>query len=85
MHNLTMADRILVGLVAVYFAYRLWSGWGDGVIYGDGDDDVHANEHPTAFVLTALSVVMVIVVCSIIALGSSVGDVAALIAWLWKV
>jgi hypothetical protein len=85
MHHLTMVDRILVGLVAAYFAYRLWSGWGDGVIYGDGDDDVRADEHPMAFVLTALSVVMVIGICLFIALGSSVGDIAALIAWLWKV
>ncbi len=85
MHHLTTADRILVGIVAVYFAYRLWSGWGDGVIYGDGDMDVHADEHPTAFVLTAVSVVMVIVICSIVAIGPSIGDMAALVAWLWKI
>ncbi len=84
MHHLTTADRVLVGLVAVYFAYRLWSGWGDGVIYGDGDMDVHADEHPAAFVLTALSVMMVIVICSIIAIGPSIDDMAALVAWLWK-
>jgi hypothetical protein len=81
---LTPTDRIIAGLGAAYFAYRLWSGWGEGVIYGDGDEDVRADEHPTAFVLTALSAVMVIVICSIIALGSSVGDLIALIAWLWK-
>jgi hypothetical protein len=85
MQHITVADRVLVGLVAAYFAYRLWSGWGEGVIYGDGDMDVHADEHPTAFVLTALSVVMVIVICLIIALGSSFTDMATLVAWLWKV
>ena len=85
MQHITDADRILVGLVAAYLAYRLWSGWGEGVIYGDGDMDVHADEHPSAFVLTALSVVMVIVICLIIALGSSASDLATLVAWLWKV
>ena len=60
-------------------------GLGEGVIYGDSDMDVHADEHPTAFVLTALSVVMVIVICLIIALGSSFTDMATLVAWLWKV
>jgi hypothetical protein len=81
---LTPTDRIIASLDAVDFAYRLWSGWCEGIIYGDRDDDVHAERHPTAFVLTALSVVMVIVICSIIALGSSVGDLGALISWLWK-
>jgi hypothetical protein len=85
MQHITVADRILAGLVAAYFAYRLWSGWGEGVIYGDGDPDVRADDHPTAFVLTALSVVMVIAICLIIALGSSAGDLATLLAWLWKV
>jgi hypothetical protein len=80
-----LTDRIIACLGAVYFAYRLWSGWGEGIIYGDGDDDVHSDQHSTAFVLTALSVVMVIVICSILALGSSVSDLGALIAWLWKV
>jgi hypothetical protein len=60
---MTSTDRLIAGLAAAYFAYRLWSGWGEGVIYGDGDNDVHADEHPTAFVLTALSVVMVIAIC----------------------
>jgi hypothetical protein len=82
---LTPTDRVIAGVTAAYFAYRLWSGWGEGVIYGDGDNDVHAGEHPTAFVLTALSVVMVVAILVIIALGSSVGDLAATIAWLWKV
>jgi hypothetical protein len=45
-------DRIIAGLAAAYFAYRLWSGWGDGTIYGDGNMDVHADKHPTTFVLT---------------------------------
>ena len=55
------------------------------MIYGDGDMDVHADEHPTAFVLTAFSVVMVIVICLIIALGSSAGDLATWIVRLWNV
>jgi hypothetical protein len=85
MQHITVADRVLVGLVAAYFAYRLWSGWGEGVIYGDGDMDVHADEHPTAFVLTALSVVMVIVICLVVALGASAGNLSTWIVWLWKV
>jgi hypothetical protein len=48
---MTTTDRILAGLAAAYFAYRLWSGWGEGIIDGDGDEDVRADEHPTAFVL----------------------------------
>jgi hypothetical protein len=82
---LTPTDRIVAGVAAAYFAYRLWSGWGVGVVYGDGDNDVHADKHPTAFVLTALSVLMIIAIFLVIALGSSVGDLAATIAWLWKV
>jgi hypothetical protein len=82
---LTPTDRIIAGAAAAYFAYRLWSGWGEGVIYGDGDEDVHADKHQTAFILTALSVVMVIAVLGIIAFGSSLGELTALIVWLWKV
>jgi hypothetical protein len=55
------------------------------VIYGDGDEDVRADEHPAAFVLTALSVLTVIVVSLIIALGANAGDLATWIVWLWKV
>jgi hypothetical protein len=84
MHHLTTADRILAGLVAAYFAYRLWSGWGDGVIYGDGDMDVRADEHPTAFVLTALSVVLVIALLACIAVGSDAEQLVAFAEWLWK-
>jgi hypothetical protein len=47
-HHLTATDGIIAGLFAAYTAYRLWSGWGDGVIYGDGDDDVRADEQSTA-------------------------------------
>jgi hypothetical protein len=82
---LTQTDRIIAGAAAAYFAYRLWSGWGEGVIYGDGDEDVYADKHPTAFVLTALSVVMAIAILASIALGSGLSDLAGLIAWLWKV
>jgi hypothetical protein len=81
---LTQTDRIIAGAAAAYFAYRLWSGWGGGVIYGDGDEDVYADRHPTAFVLTALSVVMVIAILTIIAFGSSLSDLTGLIVWLWK-
>lgn len=84
MQHLTIANRILFGLVAAYFAYRLWSGWGEGVIYGDGDEDVRADEHPTAFVLTALSVVLLIVLFSCIAVGSDAAKLAAFATWLWK-
>jgi hypothetical protein len=77
-------DRIIAGAAAAYVAYRLRSGWGEGVIYGDGDNDVHADQHPTAFVLTALSVVMVMAILTTITLGSSVSDLTALIVWLWK-
>jgi hypothetical protein len=81
---LTSADRIIAALFAVYTAYRLWSGWGDGVIYGDGDDDVRADEHPTAFVVTALSVVLIIGTLTCVAIGSDAAKLAALAAWLWK-
>jgi hypothetical protein len=66
---MTPTDRILAGLAAAYFAYRLWSGWGEGIIFGDGDEDVRADEHPTAFVLTALSVILLIAMLGCIALG----------------
>jgi hypothetical protein len=81
---LTPTDRIIAGAAAAYLACRLWSGWGAGVIYGDGDDDVHADQHPTAFALTALSAVMVIAILGIIAFGSSIDDLGALMVWLWK-
>jgi hypothetical protein len=81
---MTTADRILAGMVAVYFAYRLWSGWGDGIIYGDGDMDVHADQHPTAFVLTALASIAVITICACIALGSDTARLAAIANWVWR-
>jgi hypothetical protein len=81
---MTAADRILAGLVAAYFAYRLWSGWGEGIIYGDGDMDVHADRHPTAFVLTALASIAVIVICACIALGSDAARLAAIAKWVWR-
>ena len=80
----TMMDRALAGAAAAYFAYRLWAGWGDGIIYGDGDQDVRADEHPSAFVLTALSVIFVIVVLGCIAVGSNASDLVSFAAWLWK-
>jgi hypothetical protein len=81
---MTTMDRVLAGLAAGYFAYRLWSGWGDGVIYGDGDEDVHADKHPTAFVLTALSVVFVIAILTFIAIGSDMTKLVAVTKWLWQ-
>jgi hypothetical protein len=51
---------------------------------GDGDEDVRAAEHPTAFVLTALSVVLVIVIFGCIAIGSDAGKLASFVGWLWK-
>jgi hypothetical protein len=81
---MTIAERILAGLVAVYFAYRLWSGWGEGVIYGDGDMDVHADQHPTAFVLTALASIAVIAICACIALGPDAVSLAAIAKWMWQ-
>jgi hypothetical protein len=83
--TLTSADRIVAGAAALYFAYRLWCGWGEGIIYGDGDMDVHADKHPAAFVLTAVTIIIVIALCASIALGASVIDLAAMVAWLWKV
>jgi hypothetical protein len=83
--HVTSADRIIAALAAVYFAYRLWSGWGAGIIYGDGDMDVHADKHPAAFVLTALSVLVIIALCTCIALGSGAPDLAAIVAWIWKI
>jgi hypothetical protein len=77
-------NRIIAGAAAAYFAHRLWSGWGDGVIYGDGDNDVQADKHPIAFVLTALSVVTVLAILAMFALGSSLGELAALAMWLWR-
>ncbi len=81
---MTTADRILAGIAAAYFAYRLWSGWGDGIIYGDGDMDVRADEHPTAFVLTAISSIILIVICVCIALGPDAVSLAAIIEWMWR-
>jgi hypothetical protein len=82
--HMTSTDRIIAGLAAAYFAYRLWSGWGDGIIYGDGDMDVHADKHPAAFVLTAVIIVAIIALCASIAVGSSASDLAATVAWIWK-
>lgn len=77
-------DRVIAGLAAAYFAYRLWSGLNAGIIAGEGDDDVHADHHPTAFVLTALSMVLLVGVLAIIALGPNAADVGQMIAWLAK-
>jgi hypothetical protein len=79
---MTTTDRILAGLAAACFAYRLWSGWGEDVIYGYGDEDVRADEHPTAFVLTALSVILLIVIFGCIAVGSDAGKLASFVRWL---
>jgi hypothetical protein len=81
---MTVVDRILAGAAAAYFAHRLWSGWSEGIIYGDGDMDVHADRHPTAFVLTALASIAVIVICACIALGSDAAQLVAAAKWLWR-
>jgi hypothetical protein len=41
------------------------------VIDGEGDMDVHADRHPTAFVLTALIMVALVTLCVGIALGQT--------------
>jgi hypothetical protein len=81
---MTVAERILAGIVAAYFAYRLWSGWAGGIIYGDGDMDVHADQHPTAFVLTALASIAVIAICVCIAVGSDATRLAGIAKWVWR-
>jgi hypothetical protein len=81
--QLTSTDRIIAGLAAAYFAYRLWSGWGAGIIYGDGDPDVHADKNLTAFVLTALTTVLIIALLACIAIGSDAAHLTALTRWIW--
>jgi hypothetical protein len=78
------ADRVLFGLVAVYFCYRLLSALNTGIYDGGGDPDVHAEDHPTAFVLTIFSSLLVIVVCAFIALGPASTDLAEAVVWLRK-
>lgn len=80
--HLTETDRILAGLAAAYMAYRLWSGMKVGVVYGDGDRDVHAETHPTAYVLTALSCVLVIAILGYVAIGQA--GVATILTWLGR-
>jgi hypothetical protein len=82
--HVAFADRIIASLFAAYAAHRLWSGWGNGIIYGDGDEDLRADEHPTAFVLTAFSILLVIGALTCITVGSDPTKLAALAAWLWK-
>jgi hypothetical protein len=82
--DMTVADRIIAGLGAAHFAYRLWSGWGDGIIAGDGDADVHADRHPFAFVLTALSMVLLTAILAYAALGPDAARRAAA-AWILKI
>lgn len=80
--QLTSGDRVIAGIAAAYFAYRLWSGVQAGIIDGDSDDDVHADHNPAAFVLTALSMALVVAVLAIIAIGPSAAGVQRMIAWL---
>lgn len=82
--HLTYADRIVAGIFAAYTAYRLWSGWGDGIIYGDGDMDVSAAEHPTIFVVTAFSIIFTIAILVYLALGPDLPKLTILASWLWK-
>lgn len=80
--QLSSGDRVIAGIAAAYFAYGLWSGVNAGIIDGEGDEDVHADHHPAAFVLTALSMALVVAVLAIIALGSNADDVGRMIASL---
>ena len=77
-------ERMIAGLAAAYFTYRLWSGFGAGIIDGDGDMDVHADRHPIAFALTAMSFVVLIIICSAIALWPAALDIAQIVAWIRK-
>jgi hypothetical protein len=85
MTALTSSDRIVACLFAAYTAYRLWSGWNVGMIDGDGDLDVSVEEHPTAFVLTALSIIFTITILVYFALGPDLPKLANFVAWLWEI
>lgn len=80
--QITLIERIVAGLAAAHFAYRLWSGLNAGVIDGEGDMDVHADRDPTAFALTALMMVVLVALLAGIALGPNIIDIARMIAWL---
>jgi hypothetical protein len=82
--HITLADRIIAALAAAYLGYRLWSGWSVGVQYGDGDMDVHADQHPTAFVLTVLSSILLIAILACLALVPDGPELSTAVAWLKK-
>ena len=65
-------ERVLAGIAAAYLAYRLWTGMQIGIIYGDGDNDVHAKTHPTAYALTAAASMFAITILSLIAIGPTI-------------
>jgi hypothetical protein len=81
--QITSADRIIAGLAAAYFSYRLISGLKSGIYYGDGDMDVDASEHPLAFALAALSSVLLIGLCTYLALGLDAREISAVFEH-WK-
>jgi hypothetical protein len=66
-------DRVLAGLAAAYSAYRLWTGARDGIVYGDGDRKVQADTHPAAYVLTMLSLMLLVGLLGYIAIGADMG------------
>lgn len=70
-HAHSYIDRVLSGLVALYFAYRLWTGTKSGIMAGDGDKDVSAEAHPVVFSLTALTTAMVAALFAYVAIGPS--------------
>jgi hypothetical protein len=76
--HFSITERFLAGLAAAYFGYRVWTGMTHGIMFGDGDQDVHPDTHPVAFSLTAVTSAAVAVLCAYIALGPSIN---ALFAW----
>jgi hypothetical protein len=82
--HITSIDRIIAGLAAAYLGYRLWSGWSVGIHYGDGDMEVHADQHPTAFVLTVLSSLLLIAILAYLALAPDGIGLSAAAVWLKK-
>jgi hypothetical protein len=80
--SVTAGDGIVVALAGVYFCYRVVTALNTGIFYGDGDMDVHADEHPTAFALTVLSAIFAIVVCAFIAVRPYGPFLSSAFGWL---
>ena len=77
---MSSTDRIIAGAAALYFGYRLLSGMSVGVMYGDGDRDVHAETHPTAYALTIVSYIFLIGICAYIAIGAE--GIGSVLSWV---